>query len=161
MAVIVITVISVGGYLIYQKNIPSINTSNYKTYRNEKYGFEFQYPNYPPAKTSQEPDQSNTLWSVGITLSDNNGGYVMALLFGNVNDLKIKDSTKTTIGGKVAYVFTESGLGGSEHFYLIPLGNTYLTFFGASCTWEDPNLCDPDGSRFEKTFLSTFKFIKM
>jgi hypothetical protein len=144
------------------------DTSNWKVYRNDEYGFLFRYPINALASISDapynDPKFANDIWSVAIECGDNCGGYVMSLMIGNVNNLNQKDGYPIMIGGKMAYRFDDCGQGGCNYEYLVPVKNTVLTFFGASCDeGTDPRKsCTPEpiGTLYEEAFLSTFTFIQ-
>lgn len=133
-------------------------------YENFQYGFDFKYPS-----TSEDTCITDSmdyvvkiLCSIGVNYDKNfpaQGGYTISLVIGDKPDVnQYGNGEPVTIGNRSAYKFIDSGRGGSQHIFWIPLKQKGLIYRGVSCT-EDARECDPNGLKFENMFLATFQFM--
>lgn len=193
IAAVVIALLGLGGYYVAVKNynpgpsgdlnmLPQDETANWKTYTNDKYGFEFQYP------------PSFSLSDRGVA-----NGFVVSLHDGSINDIERRHSItifavsadnavtfqdylvkhpvndansnrpiafKTRALGSNTFYFarTERFEGVLAFDYYILHGNSVLRFKTVSrgVAWSDPNLDEENdvGHVFLRQILATLKFTK-
>ena len=125
LIIILIAVMAVGGYLLYQKQIKpvavpqfspspvvspvispiassSADTANWKTYTNSKYGFTLKYPQNLSVK-----ETSNIIIFNAVGNKDNETVFAL-IVYENPNNLSLKDYETKNTG--------ESGMGPSVYY---------------------------------------------
>ena len=165
---IVLAIIIGGGYWVWQNRLGSptskstVDISNWKTYRNEEYGFEFKYPgNFLEIKENNEP------WGTGfqlLFLKYKSGSLSLIVLnqpldpknIQNFYEIKIENPETRNVGRKIGYVFGDSDAGCGIVVVQTALGSKTLQVGFSGCEGETI----PSDNVWQDKILSTFKFIK-
>ena len=132
--------------------IGEIDTSNWKTYRNEEYGFEFRYP---PTLSIKESDYYiNVLFndSFNINIDVLNNGLDPKTIKSPIGIITQESLEEVIVGGRLSYRFRDGDMGYGGNSYRIPLdsSHTLLMWFVT------------DGGYYtneEHEIISNFKFI--
>ena len=163
LVVIAIILVAVGYFVLHKPN-------NWKTYANEQYGFEFQYPQtFNNFVEDIETSNSDPVTDY-IGTAESKNGYVGAWVKrgaildpGHIENAlgNIMPTTKIKIGNQDGYMFygTDEGCGG--HTVRTQLQNGVLQINLVSCiTDAEPFLAEdkPSLTPLEKQILATFKF---
>ncbi len=119
-----------------------IDTKDWKTYRNEKYGFEFKYPANLEfnAEVSNKPQAEYIVWT-----SDDRGYKIQFLIGANIKLTPAKDMGNTDFPGMIWHK-TLWNPGTSEQNYVYENSNIQV-------------LVSPDYEILFEQILPTFKFI--
>ncbi len=142
----------------------SVDTSNWKVYKNTKYGFEFKYPSYigePVSFAEQEGKldcNSKGYSQVTMIIFDNLGLQLAckAVIDGYPDKGQKKE---ITIGGQQGYLFNyTSAASYNNREAFIPLSNGHYLLISDS--YKGPARPTGFSIRDFETILSTFKFTK-
>ena len=147
---------------------PSTVPADWKTYRNEKYGFEFQYPS--DWKSPVEKDRRVSIGTatpknyegekLGITISDKGYKTLDQIIVdeGSQRGVSFSGIEKTTLNGSDARSFIDNREGGftANHLYAIHGSYIYKIGYGNRSS-SDPI---PETVPQIQKILLTFKFIK-
>ena len=127
-------------------------TADWKTYRNEEYGFEFKYPESVTI-TNNDPEHGH----VFLELIDKTQIFGVQPFEPTINDTRAQQQSplgakfveKRLVDGRDAYYYyAETTDYGSKYYHVYIIGNTEISFYARP---ENKNI-------FEK-ILSTFKFL--
>ncbi len=138
-------------------------TANWKTYQNEKYGFEVKYP---LDFTEQKAESDTTLLSV--TKTDRGSSYNFMIYIRKnykVNQIisGVEEAKEINIGDHLGYEYFYTEGAGTSGVALIQVGQDALSI-NFDCIGDDHNFTSPDDKKiyvqgFFDQILSTFKFI--
>ena len=172
---IILAVLVIGGYAIWKKqpptpapSTPSVDTTNWKTYRNEEYGFEFKYPNdwvqcvgiYPknflcvkdstPESNVIGPDKLELFLANDFFKGITNINQLKTNLDNNKGEFSLP-IVKKQING-VDFVLAGGCDAGCDHHSLVFLRDGSLL--------EISYTADGEASVTKDKILSTFRFVK-
>lgn len=129
-----------------------IDTSDWKTYQNEQYGFEFKYP---PTLSIKESDiYINVLFAdsfnINIDVLDN--GLDPKTIKSAIGIVTQESLEEVVVGGRLSYRFRDGDAGYGGNSYRIPLDTTHtlLMWFVSDGGYYTNN---------EREIISVFKFI--
>jgi hypothetical protein len=150
-------------------NIAPDETADWKTYRNEQYGFEIKFPadyvivkenrtgaDFYPENYADFPDQNlKDPWSeayVAINIAENPDDLTVEKYYGGNPDWIFFDGDgevfNKLINGQNVTVFSPSETYGIEYYYFLSLDKKIVYI---SCVNENENICE--------SMLASFKFI--
>ena len=154
------------------KFIDTKDTTNWKTYRNEKYGFEFEYPKiydeekeYQLCRISESKDKNfiTLAGRIQISVLDSNGLNLNEYIDTLIEEGRLQIETKAVEGDKatITYRIQDSLAYGIINFYINKLKNDGKIYMIAL---ERPfNLCDYNQTSIWDVYdkvVSSFRFIE-
>jgi len=181
--IIIIAVFIVGGILAWQYfgvgkeevKAPEVKTSqgvikdkitNWKTYRNEKYGFEFKYLSIPSGCENckiQESEEGFTVNRTNLSIDDLGKLNLSEFVNKKMGEFEIERKEKMLIGGKEG-IKVDYRFGGMERFGSVAFveKNKKVIIFeftagGFCCSPETDRIYESD---VYEAMLSTFRFLE-
>lgn len=133
-------------------------SSDWQTYRNEKYGFEFQYPNslfmrVGDGLTTEADFFSGENFKISVSyLGGKFDPKNINGIYGKIEDINIK---KIVVDGKSAYMFREGDAGCGGYNVNIPQKASAVVMRFVDCEGDNMVI-----ENYRSKILSTFKFIK-
>ena len=189
IVILILVVLSLGGYVVYQETKPNYQpvtrpslvqdsntapvtpepvptvanpdpTADWKTYTNEKYGFEFKYPaNHTPYSDVQNDKLVPALANaIRINLAENEAHVIcceptgVSFVIGDVSADTLADSRlqKTAVGGREARLLLGEG----------NLGSGYKLIYVKTSAGDWLTIGQTIKTDFSDQILSTFRFTK-
>lgn len=137
-------------------------TANWKTYRNEEYGFEFKYPPLFKFQQPSQPSINDEVW-LGYFQLENGGQLSLTIkqerldpeniqgIYGKIEKERLKT---ITINNRTAYMYTEGDAGCGGYVVEIPSNDITIKLRFVDCE-ADKNKMES----YREDVLPTFKFL--